>query len=351
MSATVTLPELSPSRPNPGESATVSQQEAERLLAELGMGGGTGGAPTTDSILGTNGKTGVRRHDFPKLSPLTAMDLRPLRVRHEEFMVALGTRLSLRLGSEVGLQMSKLDAMRFSAFTESLADPTYLTLLKIAPLKGTCLIDIPMKLGLSLVDRELGGSGAIGEETGTFGKIEERLLSPLVELIINEWCTAWHDVMEIRPTVQGHESNSRYLATSEPGDTMLVVGLQITLGPTVENVHLAFPHSMIEPLTVKLSAMANSGEKRDSAAAAAPAKWNPLFSAMKIDVRAELPPMEYTAAEVAALQPGDVLPLPRDFMSRVQVRLGDRLTFVGVLGSSETVRAVKIEGRAANQAG
>ena len=69
-------------------------------------------------------------------------------MRHEDFISALATRLSIHLGLEVGLQMSKLEALPFQKFAEVLPNPTYVTLLKLRPLAGICLLDIPAAAGL-----------------------------------------------------------------------------------------------------------------------------------------------------------------------------------------------------------
>ena len=166
----------------------------------------------------------VRRHVFPNLSVFSTADLRRLRVRHEDFISSLAARLSIHLGIEVGLQMSRLEAVPFQKFADGLSDPTYLTMLKLAPLAGICLLDIPPRLGLCIVDREMGGSAHVPEESGQIGKLEARLLALVVNLVVHEWCSTWSDLQELHPTVLGTESNSRFLSTSAPGTSMLVVG-------------------------------------------------------------------------------------------------------------------------------
>ena len=120
----------------------------------------------------------IRRHEFPKLSLFSSAELRRLRMRHEDFIGSLATRLSIHLGMEVALQMSKLEAVPFQKFADGLSNPTYLTMLKLPPLAGICLLDIPPRLGLCIVDRELGGPGRAPEEARQIGKIEARPACP-----------------------------------------------------------------------------------------------------------------------------------------------------------------------------
>jgi flagellar motor switch protein FliM len=198
-----------------------------------------------------------------------------------------------------------------------------------------------------MVDRELGGPGRTPDETLQIGKIEARLLSKVVDLIVQEWCGTWRDILEVRPTVLGTENNSRFLTTSEPSTIMLVVGVEMRFADTVEAMQLAFPRPMLEPLTLKLNAAANAGDKPGATVPAALPRWNPHFDDIQVRLQAELPEIQLPAGQVAGLKPGDVLNIPADLMTRVRLRLADHPGFVGTLGMSNQRRAVRIEEPAA----
>jgi flagellar motor switch protein FliM len=323
-------------------SDIISQSEVEKLLAQVESQDVS--APGGSALTGEGGGgDGIRRHEFPKLTLISSGDLRPLRMRHEDFIASLATRLSLHLGLEVGLQLTKLEVLPFQQFVDGLAAPTYVTLLKLQPLAGICLLDLPPKLGLCIIDRILGGPGGAPEEIPPLGKIESRLLTPIVTQIINEWCSTWRDMMEIQPTVLGTETNTRYLRTSTPAASMLVVGMEMRMAELAAPLQLAFPHSMLEPLTFKLNAGAADPQKPGAAAKTGPVKWNPLFNDLQIQVTAESSEFELPAGKLAELKPGDILGLPPHWMNQVRLCLANHPGFVGTLGLSDQLRAVKIE--------
>jgi len=243
------------------------------------------------------------------------------------------------------LQLSKLEAVPFSTFIEGLSDPTYLSLLKLHPLPGTCLLDLPPKLAMCIVDRELGGPGLATEDGRQIGKIEARLLAPVVDLIINEWCAVWKDLVDIRPAVIGSESNCRYLNTCSPRMNMLVVGVQFTLGEMVEQLQLAFPHPAIEPLTARLTASASQGDEGETTSKIARRSWNTLFDNVKIEVTARLPGLDLSARQISELKPGAILPIPSEYWNQVELLLEEHSGFVGRLGLCGDRRAVQIEKR------
>lgn len=281
---------------------------------------------------------------FPVLSSLSEADFRKLRARHEEYINLLAGRLSMHLGLEVTLQMAKLETLTFQKFADSLSNPTHLTLLKLEPLAGTCLLDIPSLLGLCMVDRELGGPALAAEEPRELGKMEAKLLSKIVETIVAQWCGAWTDVIELRPALLKHENNARFLKVC-PADTMMfVIGMETKIGELVEVMQFAIPLKTLEPLLQKLNAADDPVPK--AAPAPVPSgtvKWNSAFDEVELEITAEMPDVEVTARQLAELKPGDLISLPPQIAEQVRLCFSGAPKFSGTLGTAEGNWAVKIE--------
>ena len=324
-------------------SEIVLQSEIEQLLAGMGAGDAAANGPSPANESDQSEYNFLRRHEFPKLSLFPPTELRQLRERHEEFITSLAARLSAHLRMEVRLQMSGMEAIPFQRFADALSDPTYLTLLKLEPLRGIALLDMPPRLALCIVDREMGGTGRMAEEAGQIGKLESKLLSLVVGMIVNEWCGAWGDLLEVRQAILGTETNSRFLRTSTPTTCTLVVAVEVRIGEVVEQMQFAFPHSLIEPLLCKLNSKINATDKQEAAAKSSPSSWNALYDNLDVELRAVLPEIELPVEQLSALKPGDILPLPPEFMHRVRLLVSNYPGFVGNLGTAQQRRAVRIE--------
>lgn len=325
----------------PGKGEVVSQSEIESLLA---MVGSDGGADAGVSVSGREGQVdhSAQRYEFPSVSTLSPGELRKLRVRHEEFIRTLASRLSLHLRMECNLQMLKLETTTFRQFIDGLNNPTHLTLFRLEPFKGICLIDLPLRLALSLVDREMGGPAMVTDDARELSKMETRLLAKLVEIILGEWCSSWRESFDLRPALMRTENNGRFLQTHLPQTTMLVLGVEARLGGVMEPFQMCFPCQTLEPLLIKLDAESEKfdGQKHESKSRA-PA-WNPAFSDLNINIQAELPEFEITARELGSLKPGDVIPMSADLASRVRIILESSPKFTGSLGVSGRQLAVQI---------
>lgn len=317
----------------------MSQSEVEQLLASVSesdaLAGGPGGDPGA-------GQDAISRHDFPQVSSFTTGEMRKLRLRCESFVNSLAARLSIRLRLECSLQMTRLDTLRFQPFVDGLSNPTYLTLFKIEPLEGVCLLDMPAKLGLTLVDRELGGPAVCQDEIRDLTEIEAKLAAKLVHLMLAEWCNIWAGTLPMRPLLLRHETSGRYLNLCPP-DTMFVsLSMEARIAQTVETIQFAFPQSIMEPLIAKLDSGFQNGQKPRAAQPGAGARWNPALNDVCIDIRARWRGLEITARQLADLKPGVLLRLRPAATSRVEISLDGQPKFAGQLGTSGRQLAVKI---------
>lgn len=138
------------------------------------------------------------------------MELRRLRLLHEDFIRYLAARLSLFLRMEFTLKMSKLTTLAYAKFTESLPSPTHLCLFKTEPLMGVGILDLNPRLALTLVDRMLGGHGHSVKLERYLTEIEVALLEDVIRIILEEWCAQWKGQRELHPAVIGHENNGRF---------------------------------------------------------------------------------------------------------------------------------------------
>lgn len=318
----------------------VSQSEVESLLSQIGDSSQES-QPTPSAKAESESET-VQPYAFRQLSAFAPSQLRKLRVRHEGFIWELAARLSVHLRSEIVLRMARLETMSFAKFVNELGNPTYLALLELQPLNGICLLDIPSQLGLSIVDRELGGEGVCGEEERALTEIEARILSKVVEITISEWCSCWRETLDLKPTLVGHESNAAFFQNYTPETSMLVLGIEMQIGQLSRQMHFGFPYQALEPLIQKLDSETRGRKKPVEKTQSLSRKWNPVLDDVPIKVSAELPSVKITAKELAKLRAGDVISLDPESLQHVRISLEQKPKFGATLGRCGTRWAVQI---------
>jgi flagellar motor switch protein FliM len=287
-------------------------------------------------VLTANGKrerkpaASIRGHDFRQSGFLAPSELRRIRLRHEQFIRALAARLAIFLRLEFTVQMGKLQIVSYQKFTESLSSQTHITLFRIDALKGVGLLVLSPKLGLSLVDRLLGGAGQMPEAARDLSEIEIALTDQLAVLLLTEWCNHWPEMKDLRPVLLGHENNSRFLQTAPPDTSMLILTMSAGIGEQLEQVQLAFPYATVEPLMKQLSPSLPQAEPM--ANRTAKPLWNPEFDQVQVNASAQWHGLEISAAQITRLKLGDVLMLGPECAGQVQFHLSNIPKFTGKPG-------------------
>jgi flagellar motor switch protein FliM len=322
----------------------MSQSEVERLLALVGDSDASGTEINPSGSETQAGQTLLARHDFPQVSSFSAEEMRKLRLRCESFICTLAARLSVHLNLECVVQMSKLETVRFEQFVNTLANPTHLTLFRLDPLRGICLLDIPPRLALTIVDRELGGPAAATDEVRDLTQIEAKLAGKVLAVLLGEWCATWADTLPLRPVQIRCETSGRHLQTSPAEAMMLTLGMETRVAQTIEQIQMAIPQSVLEPLLLKLNSDLKQVEKPEAAQPRTPIKWNAAMNDVPIQLSAHWQGMELTARQILDLKPGDVLPLRPATTSQVQISLDSTPKFSGQLGTSGRQLAIQIVG-------
>jgi flagellar motor switch protein FliM len=295
---------------------------------------------TTRGVRERRSAASIRSHNFRHSGFLAASELRRIRQRHEQFVRSLAARFAIFLRLEFSLQLVKVHIESYQKFSESLSNPTYTTLFKTEPLKGVSLLVIPPRLALTLVDRLLGGPGQMPQDNRDLTDIEVALSDQSAMLILSEWCNHWPEMRDLRATILGHENNSKFLQTSPPDTSMLILTVSASISEQNETFQIVFPYATLEPLMRLLN------PELSGAVAATPRpsqpRWNRGFDEVKVPLTVEWQGLKLSAGDITQLKPGDVLGLDPACAAQVLVRLGNIPKFFGRPGTSDAKWAVQL---------
>jgi flagellar motor switch protein FliM len=282
----------------------------------------------------------VRSHDFRQSGFLAASELRRIRQRHEQFIRSLAARIAIFLRLEFSLRLTKVQMISYQNFIESLPNPTHITLFKTDPLKGVGLLVISPRLGLTFVDRLLGGTGMVPEESRELTEIEIALFDQVTTLMLTEWCNHWPEMRDLRPSLLGHESNSHFLQTALPDTAMIILAMNGGIGEQSESIQLVFSYATVEPLMRLLNPPLPEAET--APVPTAKLKWNPKFDDVPVPVVAEWHGLKMSTSEIARLKVGDFLALDPACAAQVKLRLNQVAKFNGRPGTVAGKWAVQL---------
>jgi len=328
--------------PQKPASEFLDQSEIDKLLAQTNAD-----SSPKALLIRADGRRGdsqaisrVETYDFRNPVFLSEIELRRLRLLHEDFIRYLSARLSLFLRMEFGLKMAQLTTVAYSKFTESLPNPTHICLFKAEPLIGVGVIDINPRLALTIADRLLGGRGHSVKAERYLTEIEVALLEDVLTIVLEEWCGQWKTEQDLRPVILGHENNGRFLQTSPKDAIVLALTLEVSFGDCSEQIQLGVPYYTIEPMVKKMQAR----RQKDSNVTAVEKRtsWHKAYDHIAMPVRAEWEAFELTLREVSSLQVGDVIEMPATMLQQTRVLLNGVPKFMGTVGLDTDRVAVQL---------
>jgi flagellar motor switch protein FliM len=277
---------------------------------------------------------------------LSQTALRKLRSQQEDFAHNLEARLSVNLRLELSVSVAGIQTISFQRFVELAGTPLHFTLFKLDPLRGIGLLEIPPQLGLSVVNRLLGGSGALDNAARALTDIEAAVLDQVSSVILAEWAAPWSHLQELKPAILGHEIDARFLNAISRETMVLEITFDAAVGETQGRFRIGLPYASFEPLIRRLSGEADQKEGGASATAAAAApRWNPQLDDVPVKLAAVCTGLSLNLQTLGTLKVGDMVPVDAHRFHDVQVRLGELAKFVGILGSSEGRWAIQLTGK------
>lgn len=287
-----------------------------------------------------NRRVHVETYDFRNPVFLTEIELRQVRIRHEQFIHYLAARLSMFLRMDFGLKMSQLYTTPYGKFTDAIPNPTYIALFRVEQLNGVGVIDLSPRLAMTMVDRLLGGKGHSVRGERYLTEIEIALVEDVLYIILEEWCRQWEDTRELNATLIGRENNGRFLQTSPHDAIVLVLTMEATLGDCSEPMQIGIPYYTIEPVIRKMQENAKRFnrlrvDRKD-------AQWMSAYDNIVVPIWAEWEAFEAPLQDVLSLRPGDVVELPSDILEQTIVKLDGTPRFRGEVGLEEEQVAIKI---------
>lgn len=328
--------------PSPSAPDFLDQSEIDRLLTQT-----TESAAPKQTFIRADGRwpdgrtaPKIEAYDFRNPAFLSEVELRRLRLLHEDFIRYLSARLSLFLRMEFGLKMAKLTTLSYAKFTESLPSPTHLCLFKAEPLVGVGILDINPRLALTIADRLLGGRGHSVKAERYLTEIEVALIEDIIIIILEEWCGQWKTEHDLHPLILGHENNGRFLQTSPKDAIVLALTLEVNFGDCSEQMQVGVPYYTIEPLVRAMQAR----RQKDTAVSTVErtGSWQKSYDQISMPVRAEWEAFDLTLREITSLRVGDVIEMPASMLAQTRVLLNGSPKFVGTVGLDSDRVAVQL---------
>lgn len=244
----------------------------------------------------------------------------------------------LRISPEISV--SGIEMIKFSEYINTMAAPTSMSLLKMAPLRGTGMIVLDPKLVFILVDNFFGGNGKIQAEIEDreFTSTELRVIQKVVQMCFIDLVKAWQPVMAVEYSYHSHEINPQMANIVSPSEVIVVSSFSLELDGGGD-LQVVFPYSMIEPIRTLLDAGVQSDHGDLDQ------RWSILLKEelmhARINLQALFVKKQLPVSDLINFKAGDIIPIE---MPEQVLLLAEEMPIIrGQYGEHQGNTAVKVE--------
>jgi flagellar motor switch protein FliM len=307
--------------------ADLSQDEIDALISgamddEMGGGDDEGGKATDPSPqpdaagasspgltpIGVPPVKKIKDYDFRKPSPIPEEQKKTIALLHENYAHKLKVDLSALLRSEVEATLENVEQVTFAEYIASLNTPTCITSFDMHPLSGIGLIETNAVIAYAIINRMLGGNGAVPGAVRPFTDVEIAIIRKFVDTLLLDLEEAWKPIVNVSFTPKDIETNPAMIRIIPMKEVSLIITLNIKIADASGLITICIPYSNLEPIAFKLgSPQWNKITGKQSEGVVTALEDN--FKNIKLEARAILGTVEFGMAEVLALEVGDIIDL------------------------------------------
>lgn len=282
----------------------------------------------------------ITKYDFRRPEVISKDQIRTLQMIHKTFSRSLTNAFSSHLRTTVEVNLMAVDQLTYGEFNMSLSNPTCLNTFSMEPLEGLAVFEINPLIVFVMIERLLGGLGESPDEIRALTDIELAIFEKVTLMSLEALSSAWGHVQDFNVEKKDTEANPQFVQIVAPGETVILITLEVKMGPTSGIISICYPFIMLEPLVSKLSAQQwiSSAKKGDDNYQQAISESLKLT---KLDVAAELGSVNLTVRDIVNLKKGDVVSLNRKAKDDVVIKVKGKNKFFaqpGIVGRYKVVK-------------
>lgn len=316
----------------------LSQNEIDALLAAL-----SSGEMDAEELKKEETQKKIRSYDFKRAVRFSKDHIRSLTRIHENFARYLTTYFSAQLRTFVQINVVQVEQLPYDEFIRSIPKMTILNIFEAEPLEGRMVLEVHPNVAFAMLDRLLGGLGTAPSKVGTLTEIETIIMERIFSRAFESLQEAWKTVVDINPRMEALETNPQFMQIVSPNETIALISLSTKIGDTSGMINLCIPHVVIEPIMPKLSVHHWFVSQKKSRAPEEVEALRNRVNKAKLPIIAELGESQITVREFLGLSVGDVISLNKPVQEGLQIRVGDRLKYIGSPGTVKDRIAVQID--------
>ncbi len=340
-------------------SDILSQEEVDALLSAVSTGDfgqeeeSSSGEASFSSLDEPEAERSVKLYDFRRPDRVSKDQMRTLQNLHESYARLFSTTLTSYLRTLVEIELISVDQLTYSEFMMSISNPSCIYIFEIEPLDGSAIFEINPSLVFFIVDRLFGGQGSPTEQNRELTEIERSVLNKIIERALMDLKDVWEHIGIFSPKIQGYETNPQFVQIAPPGETVILISLEVRLKNGSGLISICFPFMLLESVIGKLSGESWISSQRTTTQETRN-QIEKEISSTSVRVSAVVGETTISIRDLLQLKKGDVVVLDKLASSDLVVKVGGKAKYlgqVGIMGSNKSIQIKSIIDREVGEDG
>ena len=193
-------------------------------------------------------------YNFRRPDKFSKDNLRALRDIHREFSKAISLVLSGYLRMRVEIEIVSVDQLTYEEFVRSMPSPISVGVFEFEPLSGQILLGISFEVISCIVNRMLGGIGAIDTQSRELTDIEKALAKKVINIIIKELENSWNAIIPVSGKFISLDDNYQSIQVATAGEIVALLTFEVQIqGKHFGLFSICFPYPVLETVLGHLS--------------------------------------------------------------------------------------------------
>lgn len=282
-------------------------------------------------------------YNFRRPDKFSKDNLRALRDIHREFSKAISLILSSYLRMRVEIEIVSVDQLTYEEFVRSMPSPITVGVFEFEPLTGQILLGISFEVISCIVNRMLGGIGAIDAQTRELTDIEKALAKKIVNIIIQSLEDSWNAIIPVTGKFISLDDNYQSIQVATAGEIVALLTFEVQIaGKHYGLFSICFPYPVLETVLTHLSTQHIFQTKGLVASNDERMKMITKLDSSNVDLKVQFGSCSITLDDFLQLSEGDIIKLDNKVQDDLIVMVNGEKKFFARPGTIKDKICVKI---------
>ncbi len=286
--------------------------------------------------------SGPRKYDFNRPHNISRTFEQNLQSIAENFAKTGGIDFTSLLRMTAVVEYKGLHQCTYSDYMEELPNPSCVSMVTLAPLKGYSLMHLDLGLCFVFMKKLMGGAAESEDTVREFTEIERGINAGLVNRFLEIFRKSANKLVQLEPGFVSLENNANYLSGIAEGESLIIMKFLVKLDTVEGPVELAIPLPAFGPVRDIFDPedaieLRTDGELRDDRR-----KILNMVRTTDSELVVNLGEIDSNLEDILSLAVGDILHLPQGVDSPLSVRIEGQNSWLGDAGRVGQHRAIKL---------